>query len=156
MINTNLRTLKVIGDEYMMRSGLCAACGNCVDCSVIRDDVIACSDYQPVIAFKSFDGTEGHFNTFRLGSAWAPRVKPGQHIGLINKAGIKVGEARVEAVHCGDKQQMLDEHAALNHLILARAAANPASELKRLIRNLYGPNFLAKATHMTVIYLQRL
>lgn len=155
MIKTNLRTLKTIGAEYLMKTGLCEACGNCEGCSIQRDDVIRCTDYQPVVAFKSFDGTEDRFNTFRLGGAWFNRVKAGQSVGLINREGIKVGEAVVEAVHCGEKEEMLQAHAAANHLILAKPDCKPVTELKRLLRNLYGPNFLAKAELMTVIYLRR-
>lgn len=145
----------MIGAEYTMKSGLCEACGNCVDCPIKRDNVQACTEYQPVIAFKSFNGTEADFNTFRLGGAWSKRVKPGDTVGLINREGEKVGEALVKAVHCDEKSKMLDQHAHHNHLILASKHHNPPQELKRLIRNLYGPNFLEKASLMTVIYLTR-
>lgn len=155
-INSNLRHLKVVDAEfYRMKTGLCAACGNCYGCSIQGESVQVCTDYQPVIPFKKLDGLEARFNTFRLGFAWSTRVKPGQSIGLLNREGVKFGEAVVEAVHRGDKDEMLAEHAAFNHLLIASPHEKPAQELKRLIRNLYGPNYLANADGFTVIYLNR-
>lgn len=155
-INSNLRHLKVVDAEfYHMKSGLCDACGNCQSCSIKGEKVQVCTDYQPVIPFKKLDGMNDEFNTFRLGSAWSRRVKPGQSIGLLNREGLKVGEAIVKAVHCGDKDEMLKEHAQHNHLMIAEPHEKPASELKRRIRNMYGPNYLANADSFSVIYLKR-
>lgn len=153
-INPNLRFLRFDEVTYRMKQGLCDSCGVSDGCSIRAGGVQQCTDYQPVISFKSLKGTEGEFNTFRLGGAWFTRVKPGQLIGILNDKCEKVGDALVKAVHCGDKQRMLNDHASMNHLILSRETDEPAVELRRLIRNLYGTNFLAKAELMTVIYLK--
>jgi len=155
-INSNLRHLKVVeNDRFHMKSGLCNACGNRHSCSIKSEATQLCTDYQPVIPFMKLDGMGEEFNTFRLGSAWARRVKPGQAIGLLNRQGEKIGEAVVKAVHCGDKEEMLNEHARYNHLMIAKPHDNPAAELKRLIRNMYGTNYLANASSFSVIYLKR-
>lgn len=155
MINTNLRYLKVREGAYCM-SNLCESCGNNQSCSIRSQANLICTDYQPALPFKSFAGTETSFNTFRLGAAWSKRVQPGQLVGLINSRLEKEGEARVTAVHCGDKLRMLELHAARNHLMLAKPHSDPAIELARLLRNLYGGGFFAKAGFLTVIDLERL
>lgn len=43
----------------------------------------------------------------------------------------------------------------LRHLKVAKPHDNPAGELKRLIRNMYGTNYLANASSFSVIYLKR-
>lgn len=156
MISPNLRFLKLRDDGYYMRNGLCGACGNHADCSIKSSKTQVCTDYQPVIHFKSLAGTDSDFNTFRLGSAWSRRLSPGQKIGLLDRAGLKQSEAEVISTHCGPRQDMIDQHAHLNHLMLAKQPENPAAELARILRNLYGANFLAKAEAITVIYLRRL
>jgi len=155
MINPNLRYLKHSNGTYSMKRGLCESCGISKSCPISSLDTHACTDYQPVIPFKSLAGTEGLFNTFRLGGAWNFRVTPGQRIGLLDGKCNKIGEAVVESVVCGDKSEMLDQHAHMNHLILAKTVDDPVAELSRLVRNMYGTNFLARAKLFTVIYLQR-
>ena len=156
MINPNLRFLRFDEGSYRMKSGLCDSCGEAAGCPTRAEKVEVCTGFQPVIAFKSLAGTETDFNTFRLGGAWSNRVKPGQKIGILNAKCEKVGDAVVKAVHVGPKESMIDTHARHNHLIKARGSEQPASELKRLLRNLYGTNFMAKAELMTVIYLTKL
>lgn len=156
MINPNLRFLRFNENTYRMRNGLCDSCGHAYDCTVRKPTVQMCSDYQPVLAFKSLDGTEGAFNTFRLGGAWSKRVRRGQALALLNSACEKVGEAEVMDVHCGSKEEMLEKHAHRNHLMLAKKPEDPVAELVRIMRNLYGANFLARAELMTVIDLQRI
>lgn len=156
MINPNLRFLKFSNGTYSMKRGLCESCGHFASCKSANLETIACTDYQPVIAFKNLAGTEGRFNTFRLGGAWKFRVQPGQLIGILDGRCDKVGEAIVEAIHCGDKLEMLNAHAHMNHLILAKPHEDPVADLARRIRNLYGTNFFAKAELFTVIYLKRL
>lgn len=155
MINPNLRYLRVKEGAYCM-SNLCESCGNNQSCSIRSEANLICTDYQPVLPFKTLAGTESLFNTFRLGAAWSKRVQPGQSIALINPKLEKVGEARVIEVHCGDKLHMLEVHAARNHLMLAKPHQDPAVELARLLRNLYGGGFFAKAGFLTVIDLERL
>lgn len=156
MISPNLRFLKLRDDGYYMRNGLCGACGNYESCSIKSSKTQVCTDYQPVIHFKSLAGTEEGFNTFRLGAAWSRRVTPGQKIGLLDAAGVKQSDAEVVAVHCGPRQDMIDQHAHLNHLMLAKQPEDSAAELARILRNLYGANYLARAEVLTVIYLRRL
>lgn len=156
MINPNLRFLKFSDGTYTMKRGLCESCGHFASCKIVNLDTMACTDYQPVIAFKNLAGTEDRFNTFRLGGAWSFRVKVGQSIGLLDGKCNKVGEAVIEGVHCGDKLDMLKAHAHMNHLMLAKPHEDPVADLARRIRNLYGTNFFANAELFTVIYLKRL
>lgn len=155
MIDANLRTLKV-HDElgYTMKTGMCSRCGRNPLCASQSDEVSTCTAYMPVLAFQSLAGCELSFNTVRLGSAWSKRVKPGQTVALVNKAGEKLAEATVEAVRVGPRELMIAEHGAANHLMVARKATRPNADLTRVLRNLYGPNFLARAETMTVIYLR--
>lgn len=156
MIGSNLRTLKFDGSSYFMKTGLCSNCGQGYECNVREDDVQACQAYMPVIMFKSFAGMDTQFNTFRLGSAWKNRVYPGKIVALVDADGNKVCEAVVEAVRAGDRQQMILEHSDQNHLIIARNSRNPAKDMAKILRNLYGPNFLARAEQITVLYLRRI
>ena len=156
MINPNLRHLKRESGVYRMRRGLCESCGLSASCKIASLEAVACTAYQPVLAFKSLGGTEGQFNTFRLGSAWAARVQVGQLVGLLDGKCEKVGEAVIEAVHCGGKAEMLRDHAYMNHLMLANPHIDPVGDLARRIRNLYGTNFMNRAEKFTVIYLRRL
>lgn len=155
MINTNTRFLRYKEGAYCM-SNLCDSCGHNQTCSIRSQANMICTDYQPVLAFKSMAGTENRFNTFRLGGAWTKRLQPGQRIGLIDAKLNKTGEALVTDVHCGDKLLMLEIHAARNHLMIAKPHQDPAIELARLLRNLYGTGFFAKAGFLTVIDLERL
>lgn len=155
MIDANLRTLKVHEEHgYTMKTAMCSRCGYNELCGSKSDEVSACKAYEPVLAFQSLAGCELSFNTVRLGSAWSKRVKPGTTVALVNKAGEKLASAVVEAVRVGPRTQMIAEHAASNHLMIARKAQRPNAELTRVLRNLYGPNFLARAETMTVIYLR--
>lgn len=156
MINPNLRFLRFNEDTYRMKNGLCDSCGHAASCTVRNDTLQLCSEYQPVLAFKSLAGTEGAFNTFRLGGAWFRRIKLAQHLGLLNHLCEKVGDAEVVGLDCGSKEDMLMRFAAGNHLMIAAQPADPVAELTRKIRNLYGPNFMARAELMTVIHLRRL
>lgn len=156
MIDTNLRTIKMTDTStgYYCKSGICKHCGHNELCSmqgVVRQK---CDVYQPVLAFQSLAGCELSFNTFRLGHAWGKRVLPGRIVGLIDKNGHRIAEAVVEAVRIGPRGEMFQEHAAANHLMIAARPANPVAELTRKVRNLYGPNFLARAEQMSVIYLR--
>ena len=155
MIDANLRTLK-IHDElgYTMKNGMCSRCGSNPLCASQSSEVQTCTAYEPVLAFQSLAGCELSFNTVRLGSAWSKRVTPGSIVALVNKAGEKLAEAVVEAVRVGPREQMIAEHAGSNHLMVARKAQRPNAELTRVLRNLYGPNFLVRSETMTVIYLR--
>lgn len=154
MIGSNLRTLKRDDEAYVMKNGLCANCGYGYVCEVRDDAHQSCDVYQPVIMFKSLAGTETGFNTFRLGGSWASRVAPGKLVALVDEHGNKIAEARVEAVRIGPRDDMIRDHSQLNHLILARNSQSPAKDMQRILRNLYGPNFLARAELITVIYLR--
>lgn len=156
MINPNLRFLRFNENTYRMKNGLCNSCGHATTCAVRSEKAQQCSDYQPVLAFKSLAGTEGEFNTFRLGGAWYNRVRVGQQLGLLNHLCEKVGDALVTGVHCGSKDDMITSFAAGNHLMIAAKPDDPVAELTRKIRNLYGPNFMARAELMTVIELRRI
>lgn len=156
MIGSNLRTLKFNGLVYTMKTGLCSNCGYGYDCEVREETHQECGMYMPVIMFKSFAGMETSFNTFRLGSAWKNRVEVGSKVALVNAEGEIVCEAVVEAVRAGKRQQMILDHSDQNHLIMARNSTSPAKDMAKILRNLYGPNFLARAEQITVLYLRRI
>lgn len=156
MINPNLRFLRFNENTYRMKNGLCNSCGHATTCPVRSEQAQQCSDYQPVLAFKSLAGTEGEFNTFRLGGAWYSRVRERQRLALLNHLCEKVGDAVVTSVHCGPKEDMIAQFAAGNHLMIAAQPEDPVAELTRKIRNLYGTNFMARAELMTVIKLKRI
>lgn len=156
MIGSNLRTLKVVDLTYTMKNGLCANCGRGVECEVRDDSFQACDSYMPVIMFKDLRGTDTGFNTFRLGDSWFKRVKVGSIVALVNDQGECLSQAIVEAVRCDDRDYMIREHSFQNHLILARNSKTPVNDMRRILRNLYGPNFLARAEKITAIYLRRI
>ncbi len=155
MIGSNLRTLKRDGQAYVMKNNLCANCGYGLICEAREDDHQSCDVYQPVLMFKSLAGTETGFNTFRLGGSWVDRVHVGKLVALVDEHGEKIAEARVEAVRVGPRDEMIRTHSHQNHLILARDSRSPATDMARILRNLYGPNFLARAELITAIYLRR-
>ncbi|UKL14968.1 hypothetical protein hairong_063 [Pseudomonas phage hairong] len=156
MIDTNLRTLRFTEDGYRMKTGLCAHCGHNELCSVQSDVRQECYAFQPSLMFQSLAGTELSFNTFRLGGAWAKRVLPGRIVGLVDKNGKKLDEAVIEGIRVGPRDLMIEEHARMNHLMIASGSTQPIRDLRRKLTNLYGPNYLARADLMSVIYLRRI
>lgn len=156
MIGTNLRTLKVEDQSYVMKNGLCANCGRGYECEVRDESYQKCQVFQPTLLFKSLAGMELSFNTIRLGDSWSKRVQVGQTVALVNEHGERIAQAVVEAVRLGPRDEMILEHSFQNHLILAKNIKTPVASMRRILRNLYGPNFLARAEKITVIYLRRI
>ncbi|AYN97038.1 hypothetical protein EAW52_25505 [Pseudomonas sp. LTJR-52] len=81
--------------------------------------------------------------------------KGGDTIGLLNTTREKMGTTAVRSVHVVSKEEMLAEHAHLNHLMLAKGSKDPVADLTKTVRNLYGTNSFAKVPLITVIYLRR-
>lgn len=116
-----------------------------------------CAQYQPVITFQKTGGLEGRFNTFRLGVAWFNRLTPGVVVGMANaKDDAIFGKARVIEVIHGPYEEMIDKHAYKNHLLVGLEPEDAAAKMKEIIPKSYGPLVVARASVLSVIYLQNL
>jgi hypothetical protein len=177
MIDTNLRSVKRVDGFYttetMAQAGktdhLCNHCGYQAKCKQRKAlerlnakhawalGLRNCRDFVPPLVFRDPKGTEGKFNTFRIGSTWVDRVGFGSVVALIDKGGNIYGHAAVDEVFCGDLDAMLDTHAHKNHMVLDETDAGVAREkLLGVLKNAFGSNWLFDGRPMSVIYLERI
>lgn len=116
-----------------------------------------CKDFTPTIPFiKGAKGLEGEFNTFRLGTAWSKRLKPGMIVALsVNNEHHSF--ARVKSVISGDKVEMAEKYGKDNHSIKHSGITENFGEamLKR-IKNTCGTRSFNNYDTATVIYLSKL
>lgn len=102
-------------------------------------------------------GTEGDFNTFRLGMSYAKSLSPGQEVFLLNeKEKIVFGRAVVESIDVGALSEMCLTHGHKNHTELNRDADAAPESLMRTIVKIYGPHIATPTKKATVIYLRRI
>ena len=169
MIDLNVRSIKLT-DTYKITVDrpLCNHCGakeNCKSYAVIQifntrysasADIKKCGEYIFPILFVDAKGTSGKFNTIRLGEAWSRRLNIGNKVALVNKLGKAFGFAVVKSIVTGEKDEIMREHAYLNHLYLDddKDKEEAGEHLVKRLPNIYG-NLIAKSnTRATVIYLE--
>ena len=161
MINTDLKALKVkaygcytintkpVTEHRDKRGTLCDYCCSKDSCSIIgslntakksfasRFSIVIddCNEYVPPIKFLDLTGTSSRFNTFRLGKAWAGRVK-----------------------NVVTKKQAYKKYAKDNHIFVDQdiSRARAGREMESLLPKLYGPLFVNYNSHITVIKLRRI
>lgn len=156
-----LNALKRLPDRtYRLTSklngnALCVACSSYNECPK-ASTVKTCAEFIPVFVFSDPTNLDNQsFNTIRLGKAWHERLEPGQTISLYDAKNDHKFNMKVVSVHWSiDKEDLLEDHAALNHL--GKTYNNPASDLKKKLINMYGKNFFANAKGLTALYLERI
>ena len=119
--------------------------------------VSECGAFMPVVGFQDTTGLDREeFNTFRRGRGWANRVFAGCRVALCDiGAGRLIGTAVVTDVHVAPLGELLGQHAATNHLMLAVEEARAPEELHRVLRRLYGTTYAAASQEFSVIALRR-
>lgn len=114
-----------------------------------------CMDYQFPLVFRDISGTDGLFNTFRLGSAWSKRLVTGNKVGLVD-GDLKVfGTASVTSVMLLDRKEALSRHSYRNHLMLDKNRFKASELLSKVLRNNYGKLVYNNCEVISVIYLSR-
>lgn len=177
-METNLRRVRFTGQRWTILSeadqkkalSLCDYCALQDSCLTTRrmDELLAefglvaniseCPVYQPVVPFrKPLLGLDGDFNTFRLGAAWARRVKVGAPVALYDAADeVVFGTAEVTAVTVGPFQDVAPRHARFNHMMLDKSADLAPELLWKVMVNSYGSTFMTRERPCSVIYLRRI
>jgi len=171
MINTNVRAIKIHDNglyKISVDRSLCTHCGRQQSCEAFKANnrmnkkysvvslVKECAEYTYPIVFQDEQGTEGKFNTIRLGEAWSKRLKAGDRVALVNKTGETFGFATVIVLQNGDKNEILQNHAYKNHLYLNKKMSKEEAG-KHLIKRLpsiYGNLIASNNDKATVIYLE--
>lgn len=123
--------------------------------------VQSCGEFLPTLGFSVLQGLEGpHWNTFRVGGAWANRLTSGMKVAVADtRAGKIVRTMRVDRVHSGRLKDMLAAHAHQNHAIISEIEDNELHEHKagarllRILKNAYGTNIASEDRVASVIYL---
>lgn len=145
---------------------LCTKCAALKTCSTRRKlknqkaiiaPVKRCNIFKPYIGFSALDGLDAEeYNTVRVYSAWANRLREGDTVTIYDSLNDQVIEdRRVSRVYSGPKQEMLDEHAKFNHACLSIESDHPQFLKELLIRSM-GKNFFNASDTASVIYLQRI
>jgi hypothetical protein len=102
-------------------------------------------------------GTEGEFNTFRLGSFYFKNLKIGEEVFLLNeKEKLVIGRARVMAIEQGTLDDMCQIHGHKNHTELKNEREGAGDRLLVTMKKIYGPHIAVPTKKVTVLYLQRL
>lgn len=152
---------------YGSKTALCPYCGRLPTCSIAefkqgvwktqREGLKTCSKFLPILNFRSGKGMEGRFNTFRLGLAWANRLKIDDVVAL--QAGtVIVGTARVTRVEAGEKSSVALCYADQNHNLLD-AGLTPSEAGEQMLKNLrrsYGKLIYEAQQSASVIFLERI
>lgn len=113
---------------------------------------------QKVVGFiPPVIGTEGEFNTFRLGLTYARTLSPGDEVLLLNeKAKIVFGRARVERIETGCLGEMCLLYAHRNHTELSGDPNTAPQHLHKTLCRIYGPHIATPTKKTTVIFMRRL
>jgi hypothetical protein len=102
-------------------------------------------------------GTEGQFNTFRIGGFYAKHLQQGEEVFLMDSKAREVfGKAVVERVEVGRLAELCAEHAAMNHTEIDAPDGKHAERLMALLQKINGPHIATATKKATVVYLRRL
>lgn len=100
---------------------------------------------------------EGEFNTFRLGGAWAKRIKPGDRVGLLDKKRMcLVGYATVTGVHRGKLNELSPMHGRHNHNQKHLPGEGAGERVVAAMIKRYGPHKCRDTSLVTVIELKEI
>lgn len=169
----NLRNVKKTDNGYcsLKKSQLdlhplCEVCGLNNHCKIqkrykpAKDHqamIIHCERYQFPLIFQQTKGlNQPFFNTIRLGRAWANRLEPKARVSLLDTSHTYIGDAIVEGVELESKQNALDKHANMNHLLVEdQLESTEASDcMHKILRNAYGKMVFENASELSIIYLK--
>ena len=111
---------------------------------------------MPVLTFKDDTGlAQGTWNTFRRGPGWYRRVEPGTRVRFYATYFEDfVGEGTVVEKSFGTLGHLLEQHAAMNHLMRDLNAPDASAQLQRILIALYGRNYAAPDAEYSVIYVE--
>lgn len=103
-------------------------------------------------------GTEGEFNTFRIGGFYAKNLSEGEEVFLLNEKDKMVfGRAVVTKIETGKLAEMCAIHGDKNHTELETAEDGRSAErLFHLLQKIHGPHIALPCKKTTVIYMRRL
>lgn len=157
------------GWRMLGTKSICDSCGDRGICSVpqglrylaaaksVDTKVTSCAVYVPVISFQDQTGLDGTCNTFRRGLGWQRRLVVGQRIGLLNLAtNERLRDVRVAEVHGGKLGTLLDDHAAMNHMLRGGNYPDAAARLMNILIKLYGRNHAALDAEFSVVYMEKI
>lgn len=164
------RWIRREGDVYRSAAStvsLCGVCGSHDRCNIRRAlsysldtwgvtaPVQKCGVFVPVISFRDDTGLTRTFNTFRRGTASHRRMPVGTQVRLYAMdAQAFVGKGRVVESHVGKLGGLLDDHAALNHILRDGDHADASVRLHKILVVLYGKNYAALSEDFSVIYVE--
>lgn len=102
-------------------------------------------------------GTDGEFNTFRLGGFYTKHLSPGEEVLLLNeKEKMVFGRAQVTRIETGALGEMCLRYAHLNHTELANDPSTAPERLAETLRRIYGPHIATPTKKTTVVFLRRI
>ena len=167
-MKTQTRSLKPVADGISLMpsaisrgEALCEYCAAAPVCSLRSKERITCAGYvTPITFIPPHKGFVREFSTFRLGHAWPKRLEAVGHkrVSLFDTKQKKTfGWAEVQSVVHGTVEEMLEHHAALNHMIIGEGVSeDKATErLTAIVKQIYGPHMLQMDRNACVIYLRR-
>ncbi len=103
------------------------------------------------------EGVDKVFNTFRLGGAFAKRLKDGDEVLLMDeKNKVVFGKAQVTQVITGQLGELCLIHAKDNHREIAADPVTAPERLFKYLQKIYGPHIATATKKSCVIYLKRL
>jgi hypothetical protein len=164
------RFVRRLEDRFRTASSavsLCSVCGDAPRCHIkrgmdfqsaswaVESTVSACGVFMPVLTFKDDTGLSRTFNTFRRGPGWYRRVNKGTRVRFYaTYIDDFVGEGQVVEQFRGPLGHMLEQHAAMNHLMRDLNAPDASAQLQRILIALYGRNYAAPDAEYSVIYCE--
>lgn len=140
---------------------LCEYCAVSPFCSERKETRVRCGGYTvPLTFIPPHKGFFEEFSTFRLGHAWPKRLDAVKHskVSLYDtKKKETFGWAEVTEVVQGSVEEMVRDHAHLNHMILGEGvtASDASARLLEIVKQIYGPHMLQMDRNACVIYLRR-
>lgn len=125
--------------------------------------VTSCGMFLPTLGFSVLAGLDSErWNTIRIGGAWAERLYPGREVAIADtKNGVILGTATVFKTVSGLLGELLEDHARLNHAILAEIEESKITEreaparLLRILKNANGSNIADENRKASAVYLRR-
>jgi len=175
-INTNYRSVQALTNEqgdrrfWNPKAPLCDGCGKADTCATLKSkkrlekksgatlSVSECAAFMYCLVFQDPKGTGApRFNTIRLGKAWSARVRPGDHVALVNKAGQVYGIVEVEDTETWDKESIVYNNAWMNHLYIGTGMdlEQAGLDLLRRMPGIYGNLIYKNNKEATVIRLRQ-
>ena len=148
---------------FVKKGSLCDKCGGLDNCQTddkrkgAFSEIQSCNTFIPIISFAPpFGNMKDEFNTMRLGKAWLGRSAPGCRVAIQHtKTKEIIGHAEVIRIVAGELNEVAEQHAEENHMLLDEEVENAGEEIKKILRRCYGKLFYNSASNLTAIYLRR-